>query len=72
MTAVRRYRFAELDFPDTRGGLLHEMISALANDFNIEMPQDLTRLVRKSRKSKLDEARRTKYKPIKNELGELI
>jgi hypothetical protein len=67
--------FRRVDLPagNTRDGLLHGVIRALADDFNIELPQDLVQLVRKSRKSKLDEARHcTNYKPIKDERGELI
>ena len=35
--------------------MLHGVIQALSNDFEIGMPRDLVRLVRKSRKSKVDE-----------------
>jgi hypothetical protein len=73
MSIEAALRRVDLPAGNTRDGLLHEVIRALAVDFNIEMPRDLVQLVRKSRKSKLDEARHcTVYKPIKNERGELI
>jgi hypothetical protein len=67
--ALRR---AALPGGNTRDGLLHAVIRALANDFNIEMPQDLIRLMRKSRKSIPDNERHyTTNRPPKNEMVDL-
>jgi hypothetical protein len=66
--ALRR---ATLPSGNTRDGLLHRVIRALANDFKIDMPQDLIRLVRISRKSRPDEKRHfTTDIPPKSDLAE--
>ncbi len=68
-TALRR---AALPVGNTRDGLLHAVIRALANDFNIELPQDLVRLMRTSRKSIPDDERHyTTNRPPKNEMVKL-
>jgi hypothetical protein len=52
--------------------LLHGVIFALARRFKIDLPQDLIRLVRKSRKSRRDDSRHnTSYRPPKNEVVNL-
>jgi len=58
-------RRAGLPASNTRDGLLHSVIRALADKFNIEMPQDLIRLVAKARRMfKRDGIRHyTTYRP---------
>jgi hypothetical protein len=52
--ALRR---ARLPAGNGRDGLLHEAIRALADAFELELPQDLIRIVRSSRRLKRDGAR---------------
>jgi hypothetical protein len=67
--ALRR---ATLPTGNTRDGLLHNVIRALANDFKIEIPQDLIRLVRNSSKSRLDNDRHhTSSRPPESDLVNL-